>query len=98
MSDSATPWTTARLLRPWDIFCKNIGVGCHFLTCVSSIAFTAEPPGKPLLFTSALILVLLPEAVRIVGLVLECTVEINILRVNESPSLLLYLFIYFLPL
>ena len=77
---------------------KNTGVGCHFLlqgiflTCVSGIAFTAEPPGKPLLFISALILVLLPEVVRIMELVLECTLEINILRVKESPSLFLFFF------
>ena len=32
MSDSlATPWTVARLLRPWDSPGKNTGVGCYFL-------------------------------------------------------------------
>ena len=78
---------------------KNTGVGCHFLlqgiflTCFSGIAFTAEPPGKPPLFISALLLVLLPEVVRILGLVLECTVEINILRVKESPSLFPFFFL-----
>ena len=91
-----------RLLCQWDFPCKNTGVGCHFLlqgiflTCVSGIAFTAEPPGKPLFFISSLILVLLPEVVRIMELVLECTVEINILRVKESPSLFLFFF-FFLP-
>ena len=31
MSDSATPWTPARLLCPWDSPDKNTPVGCHAL-------------------------------------------------------------------
>ena len=31
MSDSASPWMSARLLCPWDSSGKNTGVGCHFL-------------------------------------------------------------------
>ena len=31
VSDSATPWTAARLLCPWDSSGKNTGVGCHAL-------------------------------------------------------------------
>ena len=31
VSNSATPWTPARFLCPWDFPGKNTGVGCHFL-------------------------------------------------------------------
>ena len=31
MSNSAIPWTAARLLCPWDFPGKNTGVGSHFL-------------------------------------------------------------------
>ena len=31
MSDSATTWRPARLLRSWAFPCKNLGLGCHFL-------------------------------------------------------------------
>ena len=56
----ATPWTEpSKLLCPWDITCKNTGVGCHFLSrgsswprdqiCVSCLAFITEPPGNLIL-------------------------------------------------
>ena len=31
VSNSATPWTVARLLCSWDFPGKNTGVGCQFL-------------------------------------------------------------------